>query len=314
MTSELQFGARDYWRAIILYGLNTATYKIALAQALGHFAAHDRDRVTMSDLAETFFDLYAARLIEGKPQLATPGRLTVMERIVQLHRAGSLTRERAIARVETEAFGDVIPRFHKVGGRVLPAFYEASPQGLILTDALFDVFGGADHAPRLAELDSRWSLLEAAFTIRRDESALASDIRALYLRKGYERTDITGTVPVLDAYQHNRCFYCGEPIADGDIHVDHVIPRQLVNHDEIWNLVLAHSFCNLQKSDALPDRRYIEKLFSRNEHLIASARPISVELVAQLGATPERRRAHLATVYDHAREVLRSPLARHPRL
>jgi hypothetical protein len=28
------FTNNDYWRAVILYGLNTATYKIALAQCL----------------------------------------------------------------------------------------------------------------------------------------------------------------------------------------------------------------------------------------------------------------------------------------
>ena len=24
------------------------------------------------------------------------------------------------------------------------------------------------------------------------------------------------------------------------MHVDHLIPRQIINHDEIWNLVIAH--------------------------------------------------------------------------
>ena len=66
------------WRAIVLYGLNTATYKIALGRTLEHLARTGRDRVTMPELAEVFFDLYADRLREGsQPQLSHPNHLTV---------------------------------------------------------------------------------------------------------------------------------------------------------------------------------------------------------------------------------------------
>ncbi len=61
------------WRAIVLYGLNTATYKIALGRSLEHLARAGRDRVTMPELAEVFFDLYAERLQNGgRPQLSHP--------------------------------------------------------------------------------------------------------------------------------------------------------------------------------------------------------------------------------------------------
>jgi hypothetical protein len=30
------------------------------------------------------------------------------------------------------------------------------------------------------------------------------------------------------------------------VHLDHVIPRSYVQHDEIWNIVLAHASCNLR--------------------------------------------------------------------
>ena len=35
------------WRALILYGLNTATYKIALGRCLEQFARAGTDRVTL---------------------------------------------------------------------------------------------------------------------------------------------------------------------------------------------------------------------------------------------------------------------------
>jgi len=91
------------------------------------------------------------------------------------------------------------------------------------------------------------ALLEAAFLMKRENNELSNDIRNFYLQKGYARKDITETRPVLNGYQQGICFYCGEVMREDDVHVDHVIPRQLVNHDEIWNLALAHGFCNEQK-------------------------------------------------------------------
>lgn len=52
----------------------------------------------------------------------------------------------------------------------------------------------------------------------------------------------------INGYQNGVCFNCDESIEIDDIHVDHVVPRQFVYHDEVWNLVLAHSFCNQQKA------------------------------------------------------------------
>lgn len=92
------FQPADYWRAIILYGLNTATYKIALGQALTGFVAEGAATVPMGRLAETFLDLYRERLRNGRPQLMLLGRLTVMERVVAPLEGGQLTRGEAIDR------------------------------------------------------------------------------------------------------------------------------------------------------------------------------------------------------------------------
>ena len=151
----------------------------------------------------------------------------------------------------------------------------------------------------MSEVDSRWGLIEAAFQMKREvDASLESDIRALYLLSGYERTDITDTIPVLNGYQKGTCFYCAESMLGHDIHVDHVIPRQLIYHDEIWNLVLAHGFCNQQKSDALPSRKYIEKLILRNEHFIASNHPIRGKLIATMGST-QKARKQFVSAYTH---------------
>lgn len=294
----------DFWRLIILYGRNTATYKLALARCLRDFAQNGVTRVSMQDLAARFFDLYVERLRNGMPQLYMPGRQTVMERIVALYNLGKLDRGTAIDLVEREAFDDVVPRFHTVNDTPVPTpFYVHTDHELVLTDQLMAVVSTGDDL-LLDEIDSRWSLLEGAFLKRRENAELANDIRRFYLQRGYARTNISQLVPVLRGYQDDVCFYCGEQLGSSDVDVDHVIPRQVVYHDEVWNLVLAHAFCNSQKLDALPSEHYIEKLIQRNERLILSNHPIRETLISKLGSTPLQRRRSVLKVYDDARIVV----------
>ena len=82
------------------------------------------------------------------------------------------------------------------------------------------------------------------------------------------------------------------------------MPRQLLQHDEIWNLVLAHQFCNEQKSDSLPSRPYIDKLIQRNEYFIVSNHPIKNKLVAQLGASQKKRKDYILSRYEDAKTVI----------
>ena len=59
----------DCWRALILYGRNASTYKIALGNLLLGYAAKGVDRLDTLDLAGDFIDLYMDRCRSGKPQL-----------------------------------------------------------------------------------------------------------------------------------------------------------------------------------------------------------------------------------------------------
>lgn len=300
------FSEADLWRVIVLFGLNTATYKIALGHCLLDFADQSQSHVSMTQLAEAFFDLYQNRLRDPKPQLTHPYRMTVMERVVGRFNSGKISRAEAIQIVSDEAFGDVIHRFHTVAQGSLPVkFYEYSAQGLVLTDSLFSAASNNGTAFR-DELEGRWGLLEAAFQMKREgHSVLINDIRAFYLAQGYDRATITSTRPILNGYQNGICFYCGEAMTDENVHVDHIIPRQLVQHDEIWNLALSHAFCNTQKSDALPPPHFIYKMIERNEYFIVSNHPIKPKLIKQLGATAEARRKNQLWVYEDAKTVIR---------
>lgn len=295
----------DAWRAIILFGLNTATYKVALGHALHALVKQGKTTATMHELATVFFDLYNQRLDNGMPQLVNTDRLTVMERVVGRFKGGAIDRTEAIATVEREAFDDVIPRFHVVNNQPLPVkFYETTGSGLVLTDAVHGVLGGLDGAILLDELGARWGLIEAAFAMRRGDVRLVNDIRSFYLASGHERRNVAHLRPALNGYQNGACFYCSESMGS-DVHVDHVIPRQVINHDQVWNLVLAHSFCNEQKSDALPSPKYVSRLVERNEYFIASNHPLKNRLIRELGNTPDTRRARVMETYQDACVVIR---------
>lgn len=140
--------------------------------------------------------------------------------------------------------------------------------------------------------------------MHKENFSLHNDIRKFYLEKGTERKDLTQHVSLLNGYQDDICFYCGEKMNEEDIHVDHVIPRQLIQHDEIWNLVLAHGFCNEQKLDAVPPESYVEKLFYRNEFFIASDHPIKNKLKNQMGNTKNKRAKFIQKRYEDAKEVI----------
>jgi len=298
---------KDYWRLLTLYGLNTSTYKIALANCLINFTEKNMDFVSMHDLSKEFFDLYLDRLNNGNglPQLNHETRTTVMEQAVMKYNKGILDYEKAIDYVENNAFNDVLPRFHNMDRKPIEhKFYEKTKNGLVLTDSVFRVFQDEDKTELKRELGARWSLLESAFSIKRENAQLINDLKQFYLLRGYERTDITYMQDMLYGYQEGRCFYCGEKL-NGQIHVDHVIPRSFIYHDEPWNLVLSHSICNLTKSDSLPGQAYIIKLINRNELLIKSNHPLSKGIIKELGKTSIERYKNTMRIYDEIKNLVK---------
>ena len=296
---------KDYWRMLTLYGLNTATYKIALGRCLWMFAESGMTNVSMETLAKTFFDLYNDRLENGMPQINHETRLTVMERTVMRYKGKAIDYDEAVAFTKDNAFNDVIPRFHNLDRLQLDhRFYHQTDSGIVLTDSVFKLVESPESAALLDELSARWSLLESAFAIKRENAKLINDLKQFYLLRGYERTDITYMKDMLNGYQEGKCFYCGEPLEPNSIHVDHVIPRAYLFHDEPWNLVLSHNGCNEQKSDFLPSRFYIKKLVDRNERLIKSNHPLSHKIITALGTSPNARMNKTFRIYNEILDIV----------
>jgi len=302
LMSELPPG--ELWKAIILYGLNQASYKMALGKVLLEEAKSGANEIKWEQLSRRFLDAYIQRLDLYKlPQQATSGRLTKLERIVSQLNLGQICYDEAVALVGTEGFNDVVPRFQTVGTNkeiVDNAFYEIQfGKKLILTDALLKI-SSENSKEYLNEIDARWSLLEGAFSINQsaENLSLANDVREIFLKSGdIKRSNLTSNIPFLSGYQGNSCFYCGEAIL-GHPHVDHVLPRQVLMHDQIWNLVLAHEDCNLQKSDKLIGPHFLEKLTFRNENIMGSNHPWKKKIAGDLGKTRHKRISTTNKIYE----------------
>ena len=305
-----KFEEIDYWKAIILYGLNQATYKIALGKTILQLSDLGKNEIEWDALSKVFLDNYINRLRDHPlPQQNNPSRKTVMERIVEQYSKGIIDYSEAIQRVGNEAFNDVIPRFQTIGSNksiVGDKFYHYNNGSkLFLHDSVFKINENS-KVELNEELDARWSLLEGAFSIAHGDYELANDLRDIYIENGYQRTNITTNIPFLQGYQGNVCFYCGEAMEKNDIHVDHLIPRQFIQHDEIWNLVLSHSICNLHKNDFIVAQHYLEKLQARNENIMGSNHPWKKKIADSLGSTPVLRLKNTFLHYENARIALKN--------
>jgi hypothetical protein len=107
---------------------------------------------------------------------------------------------------------------------------------------------------------------------------------ALFLEKFNEKGDTTNLIlkvenvskrssldqfyQVLSSFYNGKCFYCGKSIKKESAHVDHFIPWSFVQADQLWNLVIACSACNLSKSDKLANKMFLESVIERNDNLI----------------------------------------------
>ena len=155
-----QFTDQDSWKALILYGLNQATYKIALGKTLLSLSDQGYTSVPWDVLSHEFLQQYLQRLTPGEamPQQSNPTRRTKMERIVAELQADKLTLDQAVGEVGRSAFEDVINRFHNLGDDLSfqGKFYRTNfGRTLELTDELHAVAAPRRHVAAVTNAASR---------------------------------------------------------------------------------------------------------------------------------------------------------------
>ncbi|SFA86516.1 MULTISPECIES: HNH endonuclease [unclassified Bacillus (in: firmicutes)] len=84
-----------------------------------------------------------------------------------------------------------------------------------------------------------------------------------------KRSSLDSFYQILCSFYDGKCFYCGKCIKKKESsHVDHFIPWSFVQADQLWNLVISCSACNLSKSDKLANENFLYLLIDRNEMLM----------------------------------------------
>lgn len=304
----------SYWRAIILFGRNVASYKFALGGALLEVGGGS-ELVTLEALALPFATR-VARHIRTNDKQGTFQQSRFLDACRSFNR-GELDENGLRSKTLQLGFSNVIDAFHVVDKTDIPQRFfvdeRKSHSGVRLTDNLRALVDSPD-APGLGEeIESRWRLVETAWALNLPRHLLTvefepSDTTIVVPRR---RTTITGARGALNGYQKGRCFYCFAPIsivsgAVDTCDVDHVFAWSIgdrvggVLTDGVWNLVLACRRCNNwhEKGDRPPALRYVDRLHRRNEFLISSHHPLRPTLLAQTGATALERAAALRRAFD----------------
>ena len=313
MQSEIRDEAR--WRALILFGLNVATYKFAFAQALLDVAKSGQSTVSLNQLSLPYAQ-HLVRHLGHTDKQGTSSSSRFLDACRQ-HRDGQLN-EATLKDVTLElGFTNVVDAFQNVSGAMgqTPFYnkdFKRGQKNLVLTDALLGLGESKELGNLPHEIEARWRLVETAWSLKVPRNTLVVQRRKddlIIEHSDFRRIDITPVRGALNGYQDGHCFYTDALISiethdAGVCHVDHVIPHRLkpafaehgINLDGVWNLVLASSAANLSKSDRLPHRRFIEKLHARNEYYIESKHPLAETIMNHTGFTAAKRTAFMNRV------------------
>ncbi|AYN27736.1 HNH endonuclease [Buttiauxella sp. 3AFRM03] len=297
----------NYWRGVILFGRNVASYKFALAHALYDVDKSGSDLVTLEDLAVPFSRHLCEHLLHAPKQITSRGS-QYLEACVQFNN-GEISQDKLTETTVRLGFNNVIDAFHNVNqGEIEKRFFldeRKTHKGIRLTDNFYQLSERQQYQNLAFETNARWNLVEQAWAMGVSRNLVAVEFdehnQLLFSRINERRVDITSCRDSLNGYQKGRCFYCFKPISliPGDAEladVDHFIPwsaREEVNNiNGVWNLVLACKCCNRGvegKSSHLPSRKLLQRLHARNEYFIQSKLPLHETIVKQTGKQTMQR-------------------------
>ena len=309
----------NYWRSVILFGLNVASYKFALGKALLDLSPQGNDFVTLETLAEPF-SRYVCEHLRSAPKQGTFAESTFLNACKSFN-DGKLSQDQLIGETVRLGFKNVIDAFHVVNrGEIGTRFFvderKGSQKGIRLTDDIRTLREAFQFRNLPGEIEARWRLVETSWELKLPRHFIAVEYdetteRLFVDRYGYERRDVTGCRDALNGYQRGKCFYCRTDISieSGGVDVDHFFPHTLHrsgflgNPNGVWNLVLSCVDCNRGTSGKfawVPELRFLERLYRRGEYLIGSFHPLRETLMAQTGVTPEDRKSFLQTRWNEA--------------
>ena len=317
---EIEPTRENYWRAIILFGRNSASYKFSLAKALFDLHRQNKTIITLEDLAIPYSH-HLCEHLKKHPKQGTSGNSEFLGYLRSFN-VGDITQDKMIQETIRLGFTNVLDAFHNVHGTETGTRFfideRKTKNGIRLSDDFIQL-GEQIHFNNLElEVEARWQLVESAW-----ENNLARNLMLVEYNENEQtfignntlrRTTVTSARPALNGYQKGRCFYCFREISivrnnENTADVDHFFPHMLKQCDSnkpvdgISNLVLSCQKCNRGedgKFEKLPSLDLLDRLFYRNEYLITSHHPLRETLIAQTGISTHNRQNYLQDIYNCA--------------
>jgi len=316
---------KDFFRAVVLYGRNVASYKFALAESLISVASEGKDYVPLQDLAVPFSEALC-RHLDIQDKQTTNQSSPFLDKLRAFNR-GEISVQEKIDTTVRLGFRYVIDAFHVVGSGDIPVrFYrderKSSQPAIRLTDELLNMSTEIASKDLLRENDSRWRMVETAWAYNTPKRLITLDydyrLESFFaIDSDKRRHNVTNARHAINGYQRGKCFYCNREIHLEDWilleqrgEVDHFFPHVLwrnghigVDLDHAWNLVLACNKCNGggEKRDLCPHLSYVEDLYQRNEYYVRSHHPLRESIILRSGKTSSARIAFLQSCYETAK-------------
>src|SRR4051794_23608608 len=104
--TETHPALESYWRAIVLFGVNVASYKFALAKSLLDLASQEREAISLDDLAVPFAAHICEHLHEADKQ-GTFGQSRFLDACREFNR-GDIDQDSLVATTAKLGFNNVI--------------------------------------------------------------------------------------------------------------------------------------------------------------------------------------------------------------
>jgi len=180
MSDEARFYEIDptnenYWRAIILFGRNSASFKFALAKTLYDLRKQPNDLVRLDELAPHF----AAHICEHLKICNTQGTRNQSKFLdhCRSFNDGKISQEILVEQTLKLGFQNVIDAFHNVHGSEIPNRFfldeRKFSKGIRLTENYYAMAELPTFVELVAETEARWRLVETAWTLKLPNKVLA---------------------------------------------------------------------------------------------------------------------------------------------
>lgn len=307
------------WRALILFGKNSATYKFAFGKALLNLVSQETNSISLSELSPIFVDSILNHIKENDKQ-GNSNSSTFLD-ACRKYNNNEISYDNLLNITEKYGFVNVVDAFQNINGGIIQnKFFEKDYNGklkrIIVTDELLKLKESSQFINFNDEVEARWNLVETAWNLQINPNMLEvqidSNLQSLFIENSFmKRKDITSARASLNGYQKGKCFYTFQDISiisgqENTCAVDHFFPhvhkinlnQNGANVNGVWNLVLTDKYVNLDKSAKIPELKYLERLYKRNEFYIASKHPLGETIINQTGKTPAERRSFLQKQYD----------------